>query len=108
MIAPCCIVCKKWVSGDFIQFKVVEPKEIEYNEQFFDKDKLTPPGHPFGNFYFCTEHMGLGLKYKHLTWNEAELLIIEAFENNEIPKPPFKFRVLGGVFKIIDKVFSKS
>lgn len=110
MIAPCCIICERWsreAGGSFIQFKVVEPREIEHNAQFY-KPGVVPTGHRAGNYFFCTEHTGLALKYKHLTWNEAEPLISEAFEKNEIPKAPLKYRVLGKIFKLIDRFLPKN
>ena len=111
MIAPCCVICKRWAreaGGSFIQFKIVDPKEIEHNAQFSNPGGLVPPGHPVGNYFFCTAHSGLGLKYKHLTWSEAEPLIREAFENDDIPKPPIKYRVLGVISKIIDRFLNKN
>jgi hypothetical protein len=111
MIAPCCIVCKRWsneAGGGFIQFKVVDAKEIEFNKHFFNVSESPPIGHPFGNYFFCDDHTGLGLKYRRFTWKEAEPRIRQAFENNEIPKLPIKNRILRGFLKIIDKFFSKS
>jgi hypothetical protein len=93
--------------GGFIQFKVVEPQEVEFNERILKSDEPVF-GHPFGNYFFCDEHTGLGLKYEHLIWSEAEPLIREAFENNDIPEPPVKSGRFGGLFKIIDRFFSKS
>ena len=110
MKAPCCRVCKKWgheAGGEWIQFKVVDPKEIEYNNQ-----KTQQFGHKFGNWFFCDEHLGLGLNFTQLTWEEAEPLIIKASENNEIPespklpKPPIRRSFCKRMFGKLRKNFS--
>lgn len=65
MIAPRCIICEKWGSeagGNFVQFKVTDPKEIAYNNDTSEKF-----GHPFGNWFFCDEHIGLAFRYNRLT-----------------------------------------
>ena len=100
-IAAVCRVCERWGSeagGKFVQFKVTDSKEIAYN-----RDPSEKFGHPFGNWFFCDEHIGLAFKYKHLTWNEAEPLIKRDFENGDIPRVPARHRFLDKVFKLINK-----
>lgn len=108
MIAPRCRVCERWgeeAGGKFVQFKIVDPKEIEHNKLLFDSLKTDNPmfSHPKGNWFFCDEHIGLALKYKYLTWNEAEPLIKIDFENGDIPKAPARPRFLDKVFRLISK-----
>ena len=92
--------------GSWFEFKLVNQKEIEFNKQFL---KPNPPSsHPFGNYFFCDEHSGFGWKFKRLTWDEAEPLISNGFENNEIPKPPIYARILGSIFKKLDDKGSNS
>ncbi|MEO6589686.1 MAG: hypothetical protein ABIP06_10305 [Pyrinomonadaceae bacterium] len=101
MIAPCCIICGRWseeAGGSFVQFKVIDSKEIEYNNDTEEKF-----GHPKGNWFFCDEHIGLAYRYKSLTWKEAEPLIKKDFENGEIPKPPVTPKFLDKVFKWFNK-----
>lgn len=107
------MVCQRWASeagGNFVQFRVVAPDEIEFNKRLSESGGM--PGHPFGNYFFCAEHTGLAWKHRRRPWNEAEPLIRKAFETNEIPGPPLRFRIWRGVFRLIDRIldvfFSKS
>lgn len=100
-IPAICKICERQGSeagGKFVQFKVTDPKEIAFNTDPSEKF-----GHPFGNRFFCDEHLGLAFKYKHLTLDEAEPLIERDFENGDIPKVPAKHRFLDKVFKLLSK-----
>lgn len=108
MIAPCCRVCERWgeeAGGTFVQFKITDPKEIAHNELLFDSLKTDNPmfSHPAGNWFFCNDHIGLALKYNHLTWNEAESSIKKDFENGDIPKAPVRHRFSDKVFRLFTK-----
>lgn len=100
-IPAICIICERRISkagGKFVQFKIIDPKEIAYNSDISEKF-----GHPFGNRFFCDDHTGLAYRYKHMTWNEAEPLIKRDFENGDIPKVPIRHGFLHKVFGLITK-----
>lgn len=108
MIAPRCIICGKWseeAGGFFVQFNVTDPKEIEHNEELSESFKTGKfmCSHPKGNWFFCGDHTGLALRYKHLTWNEAEPLIRKDFENGVISKVPVINKFLDKIFKLVSK-----
>jgi hypothetical protein len=76
MIAPVCDICEEGKDGGFLQFRVIAQKEIEFNELLEKEPEME--GHPYGNRYFCTEHLEIAKKYCHLTYaGEASDLIIQ-------------------------------
>ena len=74
---------------------------MEHNEQI--AKGILQFGHPSGNWFFCDEHIGLALKYKHLIWDEAEPLIKKDFESGDIPKAPARIKFLDKVFRLVSK-----
>lgn len=75
MIAPECDICGSWADGEYIQFKVIDPKQIEFNERC-QKEPLIL-GHPYGNRYFCNEHLLIAQKYCHLPYYEEAYKLIK-------------------------------
>ena len=72
MRPPICAICgkdfrKNMEKGGGVSFKLSESDKA-YNQKF---DKQGMVGHPRGFEWFCSRHIGLAEKYKHLTFAGA-------------------------------------
>lgn len=79
MIGPACDICGEWDTGDYVQFEVIKPSEIEHNRLYDYYSQIDEPieGDRFGNRYFCKNHLEIARKYSHLPYYEEAYSLIK-------------------------------